>query len=1362
MSKPLQPFLVRRTCTRKSDKADEQGSHPLESYRDKPAYVLLGDPGAGKSESFKREAEESGGEYIRARDFATFEPNAKYRDRTLFIDGLDEMRAAGGDGITPLDHIRKHLERLGKPRFRLSCREADWLGDSDIEALKRVSPNTEIIALHLDPLSDEDIVEILAHKPGITDPTGFMQQAREHGLYELLRNPQILNLLVVAVGDQDGPQSRKEIYRMACDKLIRENSREHRNAKRDSAVSPDALLEAAGYLCAIHLLSGIAGYALDEEVGDSQHYYWQSLAAYGLPLLPALKTNLFQKDGEEQRIPVHRSVAEYLAASYLAVRIERHGLPYGRLLALITGEDGGVVTDLRGLAAWLSVHCLSMRGELIARDPLGIVLYGDLKHFSAQDKLLVLAALKDEAKRYPGSLFERWSSATVNQATGALVAKDMEATFREMLASTSREEADQALLDFVLDALCYGEQLPSLADLLEEIVRDDSYWSTVRNSAVSALKHVAPDQPVRLKRIADDIRDNKVVDSDDGLLGDLLNELFPKVITPSKIFEYLHPQKDENSISDYAMFWSYGLSKAAGRDDVSILLDELSQRLPVFRNSIDDISMNRMAGELLVRGMESLGDGISDERLYAWLGVGLDEYQHPRLDEEYVRCISDWFATRPERYKAIVEFGTSQCMNHENIWYCLEMCLSRLYGSSPPGDIGMWYLEKAAAEQFEDISRFYFNRSIELLRQQGGQNVLTSPALDFLEYWVAAYPKFQVWLEPSISCRLGDWQQQHAISNRTKKIERQKNHEAKKAGLINFYRQHIAAIRNGTAYPQIYYDLARAHEGQFYEAKGESPRERIEEFLGRDSDLIEAASSGLRKVLERKDLPSVGDIVDLELKGKIHLLCLPCLVSMGELFNRDPVGALTLPDSVLSTLFAFRLRYSVGNEPVWVTALAKIRPALVGDVLLAYTQPLLRAKQEHVSGLYQLVHNDAYAEVARSILPKLLEGFPLRAKANQLAFMLDPLLKGALQYLERDEISKMVARKLELGSMDLAQRVYWLSCGLLLDPEKYEQPLFKYVGKSEARRGYLANFIDNDLGRRRLPDWVSIPVSVLSRLIELLGPGCSNQRRSGFVTPAMRMADMVRSYLNSLGNNPDELATAELERLVSLPALAHWHSELRAALHSQRIARRKATFRPVSVEAVSHTLANLQPANAADLAALTFEHLQDVARKIRDGSTNDYKQYWSLDQSNKKPGKPKPENDCRDALLSDLLERLGKLQIDAQREGSYADDKRADIRVSFGGSNGFSVPIEIKKDSHDDLWRAIQKQLIPKYVRDPGADGHGIYLVFWFGGQGMRPPSDGGNSPRSAKELEERLRNMLSPEEARQIWVCVIDCALPL
>ncbi|MDQ6965632.1 MAG: hypothetical protein Q9M23_01760 [Mariprofundaceae bacterium] len=357
-------------------------------------------------------------------------------------------------------------------------------------------------------------------------------------------------------------------------------------------------------------------------------------------------------------------------------------------------------------------------------------------------------------------------------------------------------------------------------------------------------------------------------------------------------------------------------------------------------------------------------------------------------------------------------------------------------------------------------------------------------------------------------------------------------------------------------------------------------------------------------------------------------------------------------------------------------------------------------------------------------------------------------------------MATLVVRKSALKSMDVAQKVYWVTCGLLLKPDVYENQLFQFIGKNQRRRAHLAAFIYEGLGRPDFPDEVSMPVSVTAHIIELFGPDCQDTHLSGRVTTAMRTADMMRSFINTLANDPEEQASLEIERLLGLPQLSNWHNQLRHAQHTQRIARRKASFRRLSISQVEQSLANLQPANAADLAALTYEQLRDIARKIRDGNTNDYKQYWSYDSSNKHLEKPKPENDCRDMLLSDLQERLSKIDIDAQREGNYADDKRADIRVSFGGVNGFNVPVEIKKDTHRDLWRSIHEQLIGKYTRDPGTDGHGIYLVFWFGGKGMPLPADG-EKLRSAAELEEKLRQTLSPEERYRINVCVIDCALP-
>jgi hypothetical protein len=154
-------------------------------------------------------------------------------------------------------------------------------------------------------------------------------------------------------------------------------------------------------------------------------------------------------------------------------------------------------------------------------------------------------------------------------------------------------------------------------------------------------------------------------------------------------------------------------------------------------------------------------------------------------------------------------------------------------------------------------------------------------------------------------------------------------------------------------------------------------------------------------------------------------------------------------------------------------------------------------------------------------------------------------------------------------------------------------------------------------------------------------------------------------------------------------------------------------------------------------------------------------QYWNLDR-HAKPIKRRVEDACRDALLDRLRERLSLWHIDAQPEGHYADDTRADIRVAFGGSGGFNVPIEIKRDCHRDLWSAMQEQLIARYTRDPGAAGYGIYLVFWFGGDGMPPNPAGTARPQTASDLEAQLGATLSGAQRQLIQVCVVDVAKPV
>ena len=96
-----------------------------------------------------------------------------------------------------------------------------------------------------------------------------------------------------------------------------------------------------------------------------------------------------------------------------------------RVLALISGADAAVVTEMRGLSGWLAAHCGEARELLIVRDPLGAALYGDLRNFSTDEQSKLLGALsRSEALNL---LWREVSWIEASSTLGALTAPDMDA-----------------------------------------------------------------------------------------------------------------------------------------------------------------------------------------------------------------------------------------------------------------------------------------------------------------------------------------------------------------------------------------------------------------------------------------------------------------------------------------------------------------------------------------------------------------------------------------------------------------------------------------------------------------------------------------------------------------------------------------------------------------------------------------------------------------------------------------------------------------------------------------------------------------------------------------------------------------------
>ncbi len=125
-----------------------------------------------------------------------------------------------------------------------------------------------------------------------------------------------------------------------------------------------------------------------------------------------------------------------------AGRIEHGGLPIRRVLSIICGADLQVVDALRGVYAWTAVVCSEERQTFISGDPLGLVLYGDVKTFSTAEKTRLLRALSDVAAMDPWFRDVNWDA----HPFGALGTVDMQPCSRSFLPTQTDAQATKLCL----------------------------------------------------------------------------------------------------------------------------------------------------------------------------------------------------------------------------------------------------------------------------------------------------------------------------------------------------------------------------------------------------------------------------------------------------------------------------------------------------------------------------------------------------------------------------------------------------------------------------------------------------------------------------------------------------------------------------------------------------------------------------------------------------------------------------------------------------------------------------------------------------------------------------------------------------
>ena len=1420
--------LVDRTCTEippDGVRGKPTEARPLSDFRAVPAYVLLGDPGAGKTTEFEREREALGdaATKVTARNFITPDPpRSEWHDKTLFIDGLDEMRAGATDARPSLDAIRSQLYRLEQPRFRISCREADWLGNNDLQALAAVSPDARITVLRLDPLSPSAMRELLALRHPTLDAQDFAVEALRRGIHSMLSNPLTLTLLAEAVAPSGSwPSSRLDTFETACRQIAREHNPEHRAVARGARAlgtvnDPESLVSAAGYLCALVLLAGIEGFSLEAGTWNSSFVPLENLGEVtGYPSLQtsnaALGTKLFRGSEAIGFVPLHRHVAEFLAGRYLAQRIGQ-GLPARRVVALMRGpSDGRVVTVLRGLSAWLAAHSPEARRVLIGADPVGVALYGDIRGFTTNDKRRLLQALEQLAPNEPIFDYEQpdtrdgayWTDTALSFRS--LATADMVRPIRNILNREGTESADERLVQLMLDALCKVERSKTrhLGDLLvdlEALVRDGSRSTTLRRSALDAYRRIASpgdDRTQELLALLKELHDGTVSDPNGELRGTLLNDLYPTAIPPSELWKYAlgTVQRDYYVVGmRFDGFWDHVLPEQSSDDQVAALLDALHDGGPDLIVALEEQGrLTDLPMKLLARGLTVFGEEIEVQRLYRWLSIPGPHSWGPGRADKSTLAVRTWLKAHPQLQKSVYVTWLEHWIATDPAQTRALWVLDQPYQTILPADFGLWCLEKAIEVSDSDpvVSQALLGRSFCSLNDPSVNEGLTLEVIrartrghrELERHLEALGPELSGKRDPSLEAQIQQMEERHA---RQLEQERQRSEE-----WAQHLRSQEAELRENRFSPQNLHTLAQAHLGLFSDSDAQRPpRSRLADFVGNDPVAVDAALAGLRGAVWRHDIPEVDETISRHLESQQSWLAYPVLASLHLLDEEDPSGLDSLDGTVKRKALAL---YYCGPSTVeisrdWCDRWLRQDRDLVLDVVQRCALSAIRAGRDLPDRLRELDgvenHEDPSPgprmvylgtgvgprvlgddeELVHDLRLQLLRAFPLRGPNEQL-FLLERLLTEVLECEDTASLRALIEQKLSRKSMSAGQRVRWLAVDAALQRTPGIGGLKAFVGDSEVRTRHLADFLAHsaESARRTTADSRSL-WSVLS-----FG------RDPATLMDAIDMLGRFFAPVDWGGHSTTEREVSQLVasligQLGSISdgeagqALTELIDDPRLAAWQAHLNWSRGRQRVVNRDAsyAHRSIEEIQGTldNRAPANAADLAALLSVRLEdIAADVRGGSSDRWRQFWSNDHDDQRRTPK-VENSCRDAVLAAL-QTRLPSEVDAVPEGHYAAERRADIRAScSGFNVPVEIKRNSDPNLWSALRTQLIPSYTTDPDTEGYGIYLVLWFGADQTKRGPDG-TRPAKPGELERQLKSTLTPDEARKISVIVMDVTKP-
>jgi hypothetical protein len=1312
------------------------------------AKIILGEPGMGKSQLIEELGRRLDVKVISARRFMASGNPSRFviPGKPLMIDGLDEASAAR-DGYA-VDLVFGKLEDAGNPDFIICCRSREWLSRSEV-ALKKIY-GAEPSILVLDPFSRWEAHQFLRQRYPQLDVDHVLEHLADQGVTELYQNPLTLDLMgQVASADAALPSTRAGLFERVCTLLWPEHDSD-RAHEALGQLSVAQALSAAGAVSAGLILAGADAISLANP-GQVMEGDIRLAELIDLPEAGAARaifsSKLFVNVGPGRAKPVHRVLAEYLGARWLADRA-RTARVQKRLLAQFQLGDS-VPASLRGLHAWLAFHSASMADAIIEADPYGVLRYGETSQFTAEQAHRLLDALDLLSSRDP---FFRSRDGGSHRAAG-LMHEELKSRIERIIGAP---DGNAHLRSLLIEGLVDIPLARELQPVLEQVVFSPSYYYRDRENAARAMMswrdRVWWRKAIELLQasctqaaftLAQFIIEEIDCDVPDAILvGNILACSGLLVCPATQADQQLSIALDRPKIiSTLDTTRLVGVLNLLTEHVVGAEVSEGVNPGPV----VDFIAL------LIARAItEKIVQPHDAALVWSWLATrGLRE----QYGTEEQKVLSEMLDEHQALRRAVQQHVLFNVEARRSVWeqHCdLDECL---LGLREHEDDLVWFLEQHATQDTDDpkardawrdlmlvpVRRPAFSdkvRAASRLYQRNDADLETY--IYNLEH--PPKPDYQVRREEKDARQAAEFEAQY---------EREREH----------YLQNHFSLLSGELREIL--PAARFYLGHGYvHGKAFAGETALVQWLG--PDLAEDALHGFEAVLHRDNLPSLADVAQSIAKSSIWNYCYPILAGLLVRLRAER-DFTAIPEPVIQVGLAVCLHNQLN---LTADDLGSLRRQLELRVfgaedegcesssdprrrafISACLEPSVAAGKAHISALHILF----------SELPWRASAIELAAKWLSEHTSMAETVEATLLYhlIDSDHVDELVAisRTLAVGEFGSETRMLrWKAVDFLI---RFQEVKHELVGVS-ASHPQLLEAIMRCLPKK-CPGLSGVFDTASAKWVvqhfRCAWPRHTMPRSSDGSQGPYEASAFILSMIGLLANDTRAPAIEALRDLVTQPAdsytldLLHMAAEQRQKLVEEN-------FEPLQPEALMALLADGPPSNIGDLRALVLHELSVIQQRLSGDDLDLVSMFWN------DSGFPYIENTCRDRLGMILSAEMRHYGVQMLTEVDMPKSKRADFAFICGD---LQLPMEVKGQWHDEVWEGAQTQLEERYLIDWRSQGCGIYCVLWFGflasrsGRRLQAPPMNIPTPATAEAMRAALIESLREAVKPRIDIVVID-----